>query len=117
MPFKKEGRFVFIGIVRCCSARYIILRQSCIEKKYKTQYQEKIFYVIYYVRALEVIYNPFSFLRVLLNRDYILILFYYIQRRINGVLSDLRQFLTSESKNDEKCFLFHLKSFFPSQDI
>ena len=38
---------------------------------------------------------------------------------INGTLSGLRQFLSTESsfKNDEKCFLFHLKSFLHSQDI
>ena len=35
-------------------------------------------------------------------------------------LSGLRQFLATEKKsfkNDEKCFLFHLKIFFHSQDI
>ena len=37
-----------------------------------------------------------------------------------GALSGLRQFLATESpffKSDEKCFLFHLKSSFSSQDI
>ena len=38
---------------------------------------------------------------------------------IKGPLSDLRQFLTSENSlnNDEKNFLFHVKSFFRSWDI
>ena len=39
---------------------------------------------------------------------------------LKGGLSGLRQFLARESslmKNDEKCFLFHLKSSFRSQDI
>ena len=38
---------------------------------------------------------------------------------IKGALSGLRQFLATESsfKNDEKCFLFHLRSSFRSQDI
>ena len=35
-----------------------------------------------------------------------------------GPLSGLRQFLTTEgSQSDEKCFLFHIKSSFHSQDI
>ena len=37
-----------------------------------------------------------------------------------GALSGLKQFLATESslnKNDEKCFLFHLKSSFRSQDF
>ena len=39
--------------------------------------------------------------------------------RFKGALSGLRQFLASESplKKGEKCFLFHLKSSFCSQDI
>ena len=39
--------------------------------------------------------------------------------QFKGALSGLRQFLATESlfKNDEKCFLFHLKSSFRSQDI
>ena len=37
---------------------------------------------------------------------------------LKGALSGLRQFLATESPlNDEKCFLFHLKSSFRSQDI
>ena len=38
---------------------------------------------------------------------------------IKGALSGLRQLFSNWKplKNDEKCFLFHLKSFFRSQDI
>ena len=37
---------------------------------------------------------------------------------LEGALSDMRQFLETEmAKNDEKCFLFHLKSSFRFQDI
>ena len=40
-------------------------------------------------------------------------------KNFKGTLSGLRQFLAngSKCKNDEKCFLFHLKSSFYSQDI
>ena len=42
-----------------------------------------------------------------------------IQFNFKGALSGLRQFLAIEGplKNDEKPFLFHLKSFLRSQDI
>ena len=37
---------------------------------------------------------------------------------VKGALLGLRQFLATEPfKNDEKCFLFHLKNSFRSQDI
>ena len=38
---------------------------------------------------------------------------------VKGALPGLRQFLTTEGslENDEKCFLFHLKSSFCSEDI
>ena len=40
------------------------------------------------------------------------------RNNVKGTLSGLKQFLAAESSwNDEKCFLFHLKSFFRSQDI
>ena len=41
-----------------------------------------------------------------------------LQVFVKGTLSGLRQFLANFSfKNDEKYFLFHLKSSFRSQDI
>ena len=45
--------------------------------------------------------------------------FFDKKSEIKGALSGLRQFLATESllKNDVKCFLFHLKSSFRSQDI
>ena len=40
------------------------------------------------------------------------------QLRLKGILSGLRQVLANENPfNDEKYFLFHLKSCFRSQDI
>ena len=39
-------------------------------------------------------------------------------KAFKGALSGFTQFLATESpKNNEKCFLFHHKSYFRSQDI